>query len=845
MNMSTARSEPQDGGGSEQKEETPPMGEAAQQQQSSNVEMKSASQNEAGDMVQDSKIEAGATDMETAGESTTASDEKEEDTSSSPDAAPKASEAEQPPTKKQKLTEEEPADDSESPPTQTMEVDAKPAPPDGDGPAPETEVKTDHPTPGDEKEAAKSHEEIKCKGEAKSTEEADSSQSPKPQGTGVEVKEGLVAASQAQSEAIDKESGAIGGEEETADKDQEAKDDKGSDSVDCQPNNVSEAHLEEETENKPKKHTRKKDVDPRVLQVRRQIQQCCRFNDLFTGMEAYDKAVSEEVRIEPQSFYNLLNLCDGLERSVHVGTPKPTCSDQEANPASASEEERPPTRPVDAPTRQKHAFRIKEHMDKLNLPLNETSFTALVKVTCRNQNFQVAEQLLSEAEKVQQCRPKLRLYSSLLLSYCESAKLQSALQIWKRLRDKQLALSEREYAGLMKCAVATGNAQCFEYVLSELADNVLVPSKEAVAACLAWFESAHACYKDPLIESKQKDADAILALLEDIQSIRGGDEEQPPSIGPVVSKNGWKLSSMCPIDTQTGDLRKGCLKGETLHPVHLSEKAWSLMLRMNESIVTKGQVEGHGSEFQGGRKGKKRKDFSPEERKAKWESFCRFLDQKGDIDVVIDGANVGYFETNFAGAAKHVDYKQIDWILQHFLNQNKKVLLFLHERHFHPNLMPQQYRHYEIKWKQMNVLFRTPAGMNDDWFWLHAALKYQCLVLTNDEMRDHHFQMLAPRMFLRWKERHQIHFSFGEWQGDQTVSGRKIQLVYPDVYSRRIQRVRDGIVLPLAKRGDENRFLDGSHIANDDEPVEETYVCIRPVLPEQVTPVTERRLSLI
>merc|ERR1711935_1225910 len=64
---------------------------------------------------------------------------------------------------------------------------------------------------------------------------------------------------------------------------------------------------------------------------------------------------------------------------------------------------------------------------------------------------------------------------------------------------------------------------------------------------------------------------------------------------------------------------------------------------------------------------------------------------------------------------------------------------------------------------ETNVLYKTPPGMNDDWFWMHAALKYKTLVVTNDEMRDHHFQMLAPKFFLRWKERHQIHFDFGTW----------------------------------------------------------------------------------
>lgn len=121
--------------------------------------------------------------------------------------------------------------------------------------------------------------------------------------------------------------------------------------------------------------------------------------------------------------------------------------------------------------------------------------------------------------------------------------------------------------------------------------------------------------------------------------------------------------------------------------------------------------------------------------------------------------------------------------------------------------------------------------MNDDWFWLHAALYCgpKTLVVTNDEMRDHHFQMLAARSFLRWKDRHQIHFSFGKWKNNNT---REVELVYPEVYSRRIQCVDDGLVIPRAKRGDERRFLDGAHVASEEEPVEEMYECIRPTKTE-------------
>ena len=153
--------------------------------------------------------------------------------------------------------------------------------------------------------------------------------------------------------------------------------------------------------------------------------------------------------------------------------------------------------------------------------------------------------------------------------------------------------------------------------------------------------------------------------------------------------------------------------------------------------------------------------------------------------------------------------------------------MVIHSRHFASNMMPREYIPLERKWKEEGVLYCTPPGMNDDWFWLHAALHCgpTTLVVTNDEMRDHHFQMLAARSFLRWKDRHQIHFSFGAWQKDHT---REVKLVYPDVYSRRVQCVEDGLVIPRAKRGDERRFLDGTHVASEDEPAEEMYECIRP-----------------
>ena len=41
---------------------------------------------------------------------------------------------------------------------------------------------------------------------------------------------------------------------------------------------------------------------------------------------------------------------------------------------------------------------------------------------------------------------------------------------------------------------------------------------------------------------------------------------------------------------------------------------------------------------------------------------------------------------------------------------------------------------------------------------MYAAVKAgpQGLLISNDEMRDHLFQLLAPRFFQKWKQRHQV-----------------------------------------------------------------------------------------
>lgn len=131
------------------------------------------------------------------------------------------------------------------------------------------------------------------------------------------------------------------------------------------------------------------------------------------------------------------------------------------------------------------------------------------------------------------------------------------------------------------------------------------------------------------------------------------------------------------------------------------------------------------------------------------------------FDVILDGANIGYFKQNFAGAPLHVDHAQLDKMVSYLQSLGHRPMIFLHARHLEHRMVPTETaREYIQGWKDRQVLYVTPKGFNDDWFWLYAAAKYKLKVVTNDEMRDHHFQMLSHRWLPRWRERNQVHFSY-------------------------------------------------------------------------------------
>ena len=100
--------------------------------------------------------------------------------------------------------------------------------------------------------------------------------------------------------------------------------------------------------------------------------------------------------------------------------------------------------------------------------------------------------------------------------------------------------------------------------------------------------------------------------------------------------------------------------GDTLTSIELSEEDRAQLLHKIEAFVLE--------------RGRYQKD-------GVWSNFkqwCAEAQQNRRYDVIIDGANVGYYKQNFAGAPGHVAYDQIDAMAKYLINRGYKPVIVLH-----------------------------------------------------------------------------------------------------------------------------------------------------------------------
>ncbi|KAL6783820.1 PRORP1 [Auxenochlorella protothecoides x Auxenochlorella symbiontica] len=177
----------------------------------------------------------------------------------------------------------------------------------------------------------------------------------------------------------------------------------------------------------------------------------------------------------------------------------------------------------------------------------------------------------------------------------------------------------------------------------------------------------------------------------------------------------------------------------------------------------------------------------------KFEQFDAWLEERGSPEIIIDAANVGFYGQN-AGAGMFC-FPQMKTMVEHLgtVFPGKKPLVVLSAgRAQRIQKLDPALRTFFAKLEEQGSFFVTPFGSNDDWYWMYAAVRAGevGVLVSNDEMRDHTFQLLAPRYFEKWKQRHQVRYQ---------IYNTLVTLQLPAPYTACIQHLPDGAwVFPLS-----------------------------------------------
>ncbi|TVU32603.1 hypothetical protein EJB05_24341 [Eragrostis curvula] len=534
----------------------------------------------------------------------------------------------------------------------------------------------------------------------------------------------------------------------------------------------------------------------RGVKLRVELDMCSKRGDVMGAIALYDSAVEEGIRLGQHHYNVLLYLCSsaalGFVQPAKSGTSgsgvasiglarrfdsSPKVSLGELDDGDASEdhiqdqwEDKPVFLPSDDQKVQTDSiligdelreyartrgFEIFERMcsEKERVQMSEAALTARARMAMSMGNGDMAFDVVKQMKDLG-ITPKLRSYGPALTSFCNSGDVEKAFEVEAHMLESGVKPQEPELETLLRASVVAQRGDKVYYLLHKFRTTVRQVSPSAAGLFEAWFR----CPTAPKVGKRKWDAGDVAKIIED----NGGGWHGLGWLG----RGKW-TTARSNIDTNGVCL--AC--GEKLAIIDLDpEEAEDFATRVAK-LATK------------------------RERNFNFQNFQKWLKKHGPFEAVIDAANVGLISHRHISLMhKNEQVTAVADAMQQMFPSRKPPLIVLHNKHLSGEHMkkPRNQRLVE-KWKQANCIYATPTGSNDDWYWLFAAIKCKCLIITNDEMRDHTFQILEEDFFSKWKERHQVRFSFED---------SSVTLQMPPPYSVVIQESEKGHWhIPVSEEG--------------------------------------------
>ncbi|WVZ67266.1 hypothetical protein U9M48_016371 [Paspalum notatum var. saurae] len=512
----------------------------------------------------------------------------------------------------------------------------------------------------------------------------------------------------------------------------------------------------------------------------RTITDCTRRGDAAAAMAAFDAAVSDAdtpPRLAAHQYNQLLHLLATADRSSF-----PT-------PAAAA------------------ARRVFAHMLQAGAPPSEATITSLARVTAAADAdadnpasaADEAFQLVATMKDRYGLSPRLRSYSPVLAAFRRAGDAAKAYAVEAHMAASAVSPEEPELAALLDVSSTAGDAgKVYEY-LHKLRQTVDCVSEETAQVVEGWFRSDKAAVACRTGWDAAEVKDAIAA--------NGGGCHRLGWLG-----NGpWTVQRVTVrADGQCG----GC--GYRLACIDID---------MQETQRFADSVAGLALE---------------RETKTNFSQFQEWLEANKGYEAIVDGANIALYQQNFAEGGFSLT-QQLDAVIAELRDRYVKCpLVILHNKRIAKLMENPSNRHLIETWRANGALYTSPSGSNDDWYWLYAAIKLNCLLVTNDEMRDHIFELLGSSFFPKWKQRHRVKYTFNKG---------KAVLVMPPPYSSEIQESDMGSWhIPMEEKSADERVRSwlcigrASNGAVQEMPSTEASSRMQQRLPEnKAEPVTGKR----
>ncbi|CBI28050.3 unnamed protein product, partial [Vitis vinifera] len=508
------------------------------------------------------------------------------------------------------------------------------------------------------------------------------------------------------------------------------------------------------------KGSKKNKVDSQEGLLRVGLEMCSKNGDVMGALELYDSALREGIELGQYHYTVLLYLCSsaalGVIRPAKSGTGSRTFEvakddldgsitemdklSQVSNCFNQSnsqllEGQMHLRKGVDDSTNKKEdneirvsedfkkyalrrGFEIYEKMCLEKVPMNEATLTSVARMAMSMGNGDMAFDMVKQMKPLG-INPRLRSYGPALSAFCNNGDIEKAFGVEEHMLEHGVYPEEPELEALLRVGIEAGKSDKVYYVLHKLRTSVRQVSHSTANLIEKWFKSNAAAAAGKGNWDQRLISEAI---------VNGGGGWHGQG---WLGKGKWNVSH-----TNVGADGLCLCCGEKLATIDLDPTETEKFAESVASIAIK------------------------REKNSSFQKFQKWLDYYGPYEAVVDAANVGLFsQRRFIPSKVNAIVNGI----RQMLPSKKWPLIILHNKRITGKKMDEPANRALIeKWKNADALYTTPTGSNDDWYWLYAAIKFKCLIVTNDEMRDHIFQLLGNDFFPKWKERHQVHFSFSD-----------------------------------------------------------------------------------